>query len=475
MEYFNSPLVGFLFGSLFAVLVFFLYFYYKGRFKAGSSNNGFGLASNLGVNFDSSLIFDDNFFGLAFFDEKQACVYVNRSFLGLFELAASSDLGDLDQFLTQYGDTNGMRSAFLLGTKQFQVLLEHEKRYIHLQYRRVKHGASLWTSLIAYDVTEKEQRQEQTRQFVANVSHELKTPLTTIKSYSESLLDWGLNEKSKDKIASDVSRIFEDALRMERLVNDLSLLTSIDSRGIKPLMAEFDLVPLVRGLVDRLNFEAVKKDIVLEFKCLAKIPLVFAEKSSVERIVNNLISNAIKYTPKDGYVSVFLNLVHDEIYIKVSDNGMGISPENFEKIFERFFRVDRTGSVIYGGTGLGLAIARDLATLHAGRIEVKSELNKGSDFIFFLPSAGRVYKDTIQAFEDLHPLEDEIYVQAKEELLAKCERFFPYRTSLLGLSEEEKNFLCEVKEISLPPVRSGSTTKVKKAEELRKNTKKSKD
>lgn len=393
--------------------------------------------------FDTSFVFDDNYFALLFFDQNQKCVYANEKAKELLHFAFSKGTFDFEQFMTLYGDYNSMRSAFLLGTERFSSKIHYDSKHLYVEFRRFKKGKYLFTSLISYDVTEKEKREEQLRQFVANVSHELKTPLTTIKTYSESLLDWGLAEKTKEKIGSDISRIHEDALRMERLVTDLSLLTSLDSQGVDPLMVEVQLAPLIKAVIDRCGFEAAKKEVHIDLQIMGEMPLVFAESSSIERILMNLIGNAIKYTHKQGYVSVFVNFLYEEMYVKVSDNGIGIAEENLERIFDRFFRVDKTGSVLYGGTGLGLAIAKDLTRLHGGRLEVKSKLGEGTDFFFFLPTAKKVYKDTLYGFYHLNPLSALLYQQAAEELLEKCKLLLPHRTTLTGITEEEIQVLCD--------------------------------
>lgn len=393
--------------------------------------------------FDTRFVFDDNFFALLFFDQNQKCIYYNEKASELLHFAFVKGSFDFEHFMTLYGDHNAMRSAFLLGTERFSSKIHHDGKHLFVEFRRFKKGDKLYTSLISYDVTEKEKREEQLRQFVANVSHELKTPLTTIKTYSESLLDWGLAEKTKEKIGLDISRIHEDALRMERLVTDLSLLTSLDSQGIDPLMVEVQLAPLIKAVIDRCGFEAAKKDVHIDLQIMGDIPLVFAEPSSIERILMNLVGNAIKYTHQKGYVSIFVNFLYEEVYIKVSDNGIGIAEENLERIFDRFFRVDKTGSVLYGGTGLGLAIAKDLTRLHGGRLEVKSQLGVGTDFFLFLPTAKKVYKDTLYGYYHLNPLSALLYKQAADELLDKCKQVLPQRTTLTGITEEEISILCE--------------------------------
>lgn len=389
----------------------------------------------------SSVVFDDENFGLLIFDDNRNLVYFNSAVFYLLKLEKADF--NLDWFLEAFGDSNGMKSSFLLGTASFEVTHRIKDKFLLFKYRLFEQQNVYYTSFLIYDVTEKEKRDEEARQFVANVSHELKTPLTTIKSYSESLLDWGLKEKTKEKIGNDISRIYEDSLRMERLVNDLSLLTCLDSRAMVPLMTELELLPLIKSVVDRCSFDAAKKDITVDIHCLADIPVVFAEKSSIERIITNLLSNAIKYTRKKGYINISLNYIYNEVYVKISDNGIGIAKENLSKIFERFYRVDNTGSVMYGGTGLGLAIAKDLAKLHEARLDVQSELNQGSSFFLFMPTADRIFRETLHSFANLNPLTSTIYKQAAKHLLDLCEDLLPERKTLTAISEEEIDLLCE--------------------------------
>lgn len=434
-----SLLIGFTL-LLLVVFLFLAYSYYQQRKEVSH------LRKKLEAKLDTSSIYDDNYFALLFFDEKGELQYINESFRNLFHLQEPP--ADLDAFLSEYGDDNGMRSAHLIGNTSYVTTISLDSQYIHLEFRRFLHNEKLYTSFIAYDVTEREKRQEHARQFVANVSHELKTPLTTIKLNSESLLDWGLEGKTPETIGGDISRIYEECLRMERLVNDLSLLTSIDSQGISPLMQEISLDPLIRSVIDRCRFEANNKEIQIEFSSRKDMPLIFAEKSSIERIITNLLTNAIKYTPKLGMVKIYLNYVRDEIYIKVSDTGIGIAPEHIHKIFDRFYRVDKTGSVLFGGTGLGLAIAKDLAELNGCRIEVQSKLGQGSDFFLFLPTAKSVYMETLKAYAILHPLDTVLYRQAANFLLDLCAEIMPYRSSLSAITEEE---IASLIEYACPP------------------------
>jgi len=305
---------------------------------------------------------------------------------------------DFDDFLARYGENNGLRVSLLLGTAVVGAVAHVADRQIRIRLKetRVDQERKPGTIAILQDITEQEREEKKRKDFVSDVSHEIRTPLTTIKTYSESLLEWGIAEKDKDGIRNDVWRIHEDSLRMDRLVGDLLLLSSIDSGRIKHPMEMTDMGPLVRQTVDRMQVAAKEKGLQLTCYTVARLQMVFVDRSKVERIVTNLVSNAIKYTEKGGRVAVYVGLLMNDVYVKVADTGVGIDQENLPKIFDRFYRVDRTGSRMFGGTGLGLSIAKELAELHGGAIEISSTLGKGTSAVFRVPIAGSVFKDALE-------------------------------------------------------------------------------
>lgn len=299
----------------------------------------------------------------------------------------------IDSFLNLYGSVNGMRASFLVRASEVSGTYEHENRVYQLRCepRHLDGSETRFAGhvIMIQDVTESTRLEEERRAFVANVSHELKTPLTTIKSYAETLLDWGLEEKDKKSVHKDVARIYDDSIRMESLIADLLLLSSIDSKAHYMNAKVLDLGRLTRQITERLRSSAEDKN--LQFQCLV-LPasaLVFGDTNSIERIITNLVINAIKYTPKRGRVQVSVGNIAEDIYVKVKDSGSGIPAHELPNLFNRFYRVDKTGSRQYGGTGLGLSIAHELTELHHGRLEVESQPGKGSAFTLFLPRADR--------------------------------------------------------------------------------------
>ncbi len=323
--------------------------------------------------------------------------------LTLANPAASELLGlttavpDLDRFMTEYGEANGLRTRFILGRGDASATLVLGDRILNVTVAedRSQTQGRIATIVTLQDITFFEQQEQQRKEFVANVSHELKTPLTTMITYSESLLDWGLEEKSNEAVRKDISRIHDDACRMERLVTDLLLLSSIDSRKMPSRMEPLDLVPLLQQTVDRMQIQAQEKDIDLQYDSMGASPAIYGDRGSFERIIQNILSNAIKYTDRGGRVDVYSGQLDDQAYIKVSDNGFGIERKHLPKIFDRFYRVDATGSRQHGGTGLGLAIVRELLVMHHGSIDVSSTLGKGTTMTVMLPLARTLYRSAL--------------------------------------------------------------------------------
>lgn len=340
----------------------------------------------------------------------------------------------LQGFLSQIGSDNGIQAALVLQTPNINGIVNMNERTVRLrltQSQLAPYHKPGWI-IIIQDITEQEREEKQRKEFVANVSHELKTPLTTISAYSETLLDWGLEGKSMADVRSDIIRIHDDASRMDNLVQNLLLLSSIDSRGIRAKMSQYDIVSVMRQVVSRMQVHAVEKQIQLESFVLSIIPPVYGDPSALDRILTNLVSNGIKYTDHRGYVSMSIQLTNDYISIKVADNGMGVAKDNLQRLFDRFYRVDSTGSRKYGGTGLGLSIAKELTGIQGGTITVSSVLGKGTEFVVTIPKAEKTYRETLAAIHADVPRHETIYENAEAYLLAAADEI---DIPLNGLSE----------------------------------------
>ena len=202
--------------------------------------------------------------------------------------------------------------------------------------------------VVIQDITEHVKLDSMRKEFVADVSHELKTPITSIMGYADTLLQSNVPEKMKIEF---LERISNEANRMAELVGDLLTLSRYDNNTVVS-KEEFDLGELVKQSVDRLRFEFEKKNQDAECLITADVPFVYADKQGIERVILNIISNSIKYTPENGIIKVYVGFVYNDAYIKVIDNGIGIPKEDLEKVFERFYRVDKSRTREMGGTGL---------------------------------------------------------------------------------------------------------------------------
>jgi two-component system sensor histidine kinase VicK len=236
---------------------------------------------------------------------------------------------------------------------------------------------------VLQDITEQQKLENMRKEFVANVSHELRTPLTSIKSYTETLLDDGLEDVATAQRFLGV--INSEADRMTRLVKDLLQLSRMDSQKMHFKMKVISFNDLVKNAVEKMQIEAKSKGQQLECFTIGEIPEIKADRDRIEQVVINILSNSIKYTPENGRITVYIGKTYSEVYVKVSDTGLGIPESDVDRIFERFYRVDKARSREMGGTGLGLSIAKEIVEAHGGTITVSSEIGKGTDVTVKLP------------------------------------------------------------------------------------------
>lgn len=237
--------------------------------------------------------------------------------------------------------------------------------------------------MLVQDITEHVKLDNMRKEFVADVSHELKTPITSIMGYSDTLLEGDYDEETREKFLKVIS---SEARRMARLVTDLLTLSKYDSKKVTAEITSFDLGELVKKCQEKLKFEIEKKGHNVECFVTASVPPVVADKYGIERVILNILSNAIKYTKDNGTIKVYVGFVYNDAYIKVIDNGIGIPEEDLTRIFERFYRVDKARSREMGGTGLGLSIAKEILDKNKGSIDIKSEVGKGTEVVIRIPT-----------------------------------------------------------------------------------------
>ncbi len=227
-------------------------------------------------------------------------------------------------------------------------------------------------------------REEYRKDFLGNVSHELKTPLFTVQGYIETLLDGALNDKKVRK--KYLQRANKGVERLIYIVRDLDLITKLEVGDLNLEKEDFDIVELIQGVFDMLEMKVEKKNIVLTFDMEYDEPIyVHADKDKIQQVVTNLLVNSIKYGRRDGTTEVSVeNLIKNKVIVRVTDNGEGIPQRHIHRLFERFYRVDKSGSRNEGGSGLGLAIVKHIIEAHEEKIYVESEIEVGSEFSFTL-------------------------------------------------------------------------------------------
>lgn len=238
--------------------------------------------------------------------------------------------------------------------------------------------------LVLQDITRQFSLENMRKEFVANVSHELRTPLTTIKSYAETLLDGAMDEPS---IARQfMSVVYNEAERMTRLVNDLLELSRLDNKETRWDKKPISPSGILKDVISKMLVNIKKKNLALETDILQHSPDIFADRDKIEQVFQNILSNAIKYTPEGGKIFIRLDSIEDRVRIIFGDTGIGIPKEDLPRLFERFYRVDKTRSRELGGTGLGLSIAKEIVEAHDGIITIDSELGHGTQVTILLPA-----------------------------------------------------------------------------------------
>ncbi|WP_299105724.1 ATP-binding protein [uncultured Winogradskyella sp.] len=227
-------------------------------------------------------------------------------------------------------------------------------------------------------------REEYRKEFIGNVSHELKTPLFTVQSYLLTLIDGGIeDEKIRNKYLARASKGVE---RLTYIIKDLDMITKLEVGDLSLIKENFDIVKLVHNVFDLFEMKAAKKQITLTFDIDYKEPImVYADKERIQQVLTNLIVNSIKYGREKGTTEVSIeNLIKNKAIVRVTDNGEGIAKANLQRLFERFYRVDKSGSRKEGGSGLGLSIVKHIIEAHEEKIYIESQLDVGSEFSFTL-------------------------------------------------------------------------------------------
>lgn len=228
------------------------------------------------------------------------------------------------------------------------------------------------------------QREAVRRDFIANASHELKTPVTAIQSITETLLeDDNMDEETHQRF---IKKVNNQSIRLSQLISDLLALSRLESNDAESF-ENIDLNEIIQDSCNVLQAHAKEKTLSLNTQCPDTKVIIYGDEKSLSQLLINLIDNAIKYTPENGHVNVLLNTINNQAIIEIKDNGIGIDPEEQHRIYERFYRVDKARSKTLGSTGLGLSIVKHIVIRHQGNISLESALGQGALFRVTLPLA----------------------------------------------------------------------------------------
>lgn len=322
--------------------------------------------------------------GIIAFDMEGNIIHINPAAIQLLNL--TNEKNTFNSIFTKFNtDINLEKIVYLENWTSSEQRLNIGEKYINLLFAPFQDESDKPEGVIVViqDITEHVKLDNMRKEFVADVSHELKTPITSIMGYADTLLESDYDKEMQTKFLEVIS---SEARRMARLVTDLLTLSKYDSKKVKLEETEFDLGELTKKCQERLKFEIEKKHQNVECFVTANVPPVSADKYGIERVVLNILSNAIKYTPENGKIKIYVGFVYNDAYIKIIDNGIGISEQDLTRIFDRFYRADKARTREMGGTGLGLSIAKEILDQNKGSIDIRSELGKGTEVIIRIPA-----------------------------------------------------------------------------------------
>ena len=322
--------------------------------------------------------------GIIAFNMKGEIILINPAAKKFLSIRPEDNTFD-DIFKKFKLDINMEKIIYLENWTSTEQRIQVEDKYMNVFFAPFKNETDRPDGVIAViqDITEHVKLDNMQKEFVADVSHELKTPITSIMGYADTLLEGEYDKETQEKFLNVIAT---EARRMAKLVTDLLTLSRYDNNKKRTQKESFDLGELVKKCQDKLAIEIKKKNHTVNCFVTADVPPVYADKYDIERVVLNILSNSIKYTKDGGEIKIYVGFVYNDAYIKIFDNGIGIPEEDLSRIFERFYRVDKARTREMGGTGLGLSIAKEILDKNGGSIDIKSVVGQGTEVVVRIPT-----------------------------------------------------------------------------------------
>ena len=322
--------------------------------------------------------------GIIAFNREGEIILINpaaKKFLGIRPEDETFD----DIFKKFDVNINMEKIIYLENWTSTEQRIQVNDKYVNVFFAPFKDETERPDGVIAViqDITEHVKLDNMQKELVADVSHELKTPITSIMGYADTLLEGEYDKETQTKFLNVIAT---EARRMARLVTDLLTLSRYDNNKKNIRKESFDLGDLVKKCQDKLAIEIKKKHHKVDCFVTADVPPVYADKYDIERVILNVLTNSIKYTPDGGEIKIYVGFVYNDAYIKIFDNGIGIPEEDLGRIFERFYRVDKARTREMGGTGLGLSIAKEILDKNGGSIDIKSVVGQGTEVVIRIPT-----------------------------------------------------------------------------------------
>lgn len=323
--------------------------------------------------------------GLILIDKKGYISLINRPYKELFRVHDSEYTNKLYYEVIEHQEiTSIIEELFMTEQKirkQIFIPLSHGRQHFEVYGVPIIGTNDVWKGilLVFHDISDLKKLEQVRKDFVANVSHELKTPITSIKGFSETLLDGAMEDKQA--LEAFLKIILQESDRLQSLIQDLLDLSKMEQLGFHLSIQQYNIRTTLEEVIAILNKKAAEKEITLQFEADKESIAIEGDADRLKQVFLNLVSNAISYTPNGGQVFLRLSESASKLFVEVKDTGIGMEASEVPRIFERFYRVDKARSRNSGGTGLGLAIVKHIVEAHKGNIIVTSQVGKGTTFL----------------------------------------------------------------------------------------------